>query len=125
MNCRTHEHRHFERTLRSSDTIPGPLLAEGRLLLTSLLGVRGENRVTRRSDVGRNRAEMFGSFSFSVASATDEKLGWRRCTVEIHRASRAKRRLKLLEFNRLRTNRYVKLAFRVHTRYVRPKSVRL
>ena len=32
MNCRTHEHRHFERTLRSTDTIPGPRLAEGRLL---------------------------------------------------------------------------------------------
>lgn len=31
MNCRTHEHRHFERTLRSSDTVPGPRLAEGRL----------------------------------------------------------------------------------------------
>lgn len=30
MNCRTHEHRHFERTLRSTDTIPGPRLAEGR-----------------------------------------------------------------------------------------------
>ena len=30
MNCRTLEHRHFERTLRSSDTVPGPLLAEGR-----------------------------------------------------------------------------------------------
>lgn len=29
MNCRTHEHRHFERTLRSTDTIPGPRLAEG------------------------------------------------------------------------------------------------
>ncbi|KAK9701459.1 hypothetical protein QE152_g30544 [Popillia japonica] len=27
---RTLEHRHFERTLRSSDTVPGPLLAEGR-----------------------------------------------------------------------------------------------
>lgn len=32
MNCRTHEHRHFERTLRSPDTVPGPLLAEGRVL---------------------------------------------------------------------------------------------
>jgi len=30
VNCRTHEHRHFERTLRSTDTIPGPRLAEGR-----------------------------------------------------------------------------------------------
>lgn len=30
VNCRTHEHRHFERTLRSWDTIPGPLLTEGR-----------------------------------------------------------------------------------------------
>lgn len=30
MNCRTHEHRHFERTLRSTDPIPGPRLAEGR-----------------------------------------------------------------------------------------------
>lgn len=30
VNCRTHEHRHFERTLRSLDTVPGPLLAEGR-----------------------------------------------------------------------------------------------
>lgn len=33
MNCRTHEHRHFERTLRSWDSIPGPLLAEGRIYL--------------------------------------------------------------------------------------------
>lgn len=32
MNCRTHEHRHFERTLRSSDTVPGPLPSEGRVL---------------------------------------------------------------------------------------------
>lgn len=31
MNCRTHEHRRFERTLRSSDTVPGPRLAEGRI----------------------------------------------------------------------------------------------
>lgn len=30
MNCRIHEHRHFERTLRSLDTVPGPFLAEGR-----------------------------------------------------------------------------------------------
>lgn len=33
VNCRTHEHRHFERTLRSWDFTPGPLLAEGRILL--------------------------------------------------------------------------------------------
>lgn len=31
VNCRTHEHRHFERTLRSSDSVPGPHLAEGRI----------------------------------------------------------------------------------------------
>lgn len=37
MNCRTHEHRHFERTLRSTDPIPGPRLAEGRLLIKKLL----------------------------------------------------------------------------------------
>ena len=30
VNCRTHEHRHFERTLRSMDTISGSGLAEGR-----------------------------------------------------------------------------------------------
>jgi len=30
LNCRTHEHRHFERTLLSTETIPGPRLAEGR-----------------------------------------------------------------------------------------------
>lgn len=37
VNCRTHEHRHFERTLRSTDPIPGPHLAEGRLLYKKLL----------------------------------------------------------------------------------------
>lgn len=37
MNCRTHEHRHFERTLRSTDTIPGPRLAEGRFSTSKLL----------------------------------------------------------------------------------------
>lgn len=30
VNCRTHEHRQFERTLRSLDPVPGPLLTEGR-----------------------------------------------------------------------------------------------
>lgn len=40
MNCRTHEHRHFERTLRSTDTIPGPRLAEGRLSKQRLLARR-------------------------------------------------------------------------------------
>lgn len=35
MNCRTHEHRHFERTLRVSDFIRYPHLAEGRITMTS------------------------------------------------------------------------------------------
>jgi hypothetical protein len=30
VNCRTHEHRHFERTLRVSDSVRYPHLAEGR-----------------------------------------------------------------------------------------------
>lgn len=30
MNCRTHEHRHFERTLRVSDHVRNPRLSEGR-----------------------------------------------------------------------------------------------
>jgi hypothetical protein len=35
VNCRTHEHRHFERTLRVSDSIRYPHLAEGRITMTS------------------------------------------------------------------------------------------
>jgi hypothetical protein len=31
VNCRTHEHRHFERTLRVSDSVRNPRLAEGRM----------------------------------------------------------------------------------------------
>lgn len=75
MNCRTHEHRHFERTLRSTDTIPGPRLAEGRFSTRILLapapaaapvcrGARAAGRVRAivgtfaRSGVVRN--ERFG-----------------------------------------------------------------
>jgi hypothetical protein len=35
VNCRTHEHRHFERTLRVSDSVRNPRLAEGRTTLES------------------------------------------------------------------------------------------
>lgn len=37
VNCRTHEHRHFERTLRSTELSPGPRLAEGRSIKTTRL----------------------------------------------------------------------------------------
>lgn len=52
MNCRTHEHRHFERTLRSTDTIPGPRLAEGRFNKPKLLAppLREKLRKRRTSD---------------------------------------------------------------------------
>lgn len=54
VNCRTHEHRHFERTLRSLDTVPGPLLAEGRFYfqdcpvrsLRSFVGAKLEVRIS-------------------------------------------------------------------------------
>lgn len=49
MNCRTHEHRHFERTLRSTDTIPGPRLAEGRFSTPKLLAPEKRAR-PRRGD---------------------------------------------------------------------------
>lgn len=59
MNCRTHEHRHFERTLRSTDTIPGPRLAEGRfstpkLLAPLLVSFLKRDTRARTSDVGRS-----------------------------------------------------------------------
>ena len=45
MNCRTQEHRHFERTLRTEDHFLCPCLAQGRLnihqLILTALGSRG------------------------------------------------------------------------------------
>lgn len=56
MNCRTHEHRHFERTLRSTDPIPGPRLDEGRSTnKTRLLCSRSHFVVrTRKKSVSLN-----------------------------------------------------------------------
>lgn len=48
VNCRTHEHRHFERTLRSTDTIPGPRLAEGRFSYNKLLIASEQNERSSR-----------------------------------------------------------------------------
>lgn len=59
VNCRTHEHRHFERTLRSTDTVPGPRLAEGRFCMydQTALARRGE-KYMRRENVGFGKVEM-------------------------------------------------------------------
>ena len=62
MNCRTHEHRHFERTLRSTDTIPGPRLAEGRFTTNHAAcagaasrGTAYERSLSVRPGAGRKR----------------------------------------------------------------------
>jgi len=53
VNCRTHEHRHFERTLRVSDSVRNPRLAEGR---TTLESARPPPLTSRRTGA-RGRAQ--------------------------------------------------------------------
>lgn len=84
MNCRTHEHRHFERTLRSTDTIPGPRLAEGRFSTPKLLApllvsrerhARAYERRWTLAEVARARLRLSLSSSRSVwFSSPGEKL---------------------------------------------------
>ena len=62
MNCRTHEHRHFERILRSTDIIPGPRLAEGRFIITRLLVLRQANAErSLRGPTVRRRSKRLAS----------------------------------------------------------------
>jgi hypothetical protein len=62
VNCRTHEHRHFERTLRSSDTIPGPRLAEGRSIKQDQTACRSWKRTAKRLPERSSRATTVHNF---------------------------------------------------------------
>lgn len=63
VNCRTHEHRHFERTLRSTEMSPGPRLAEGRSKNKTRLLVLYE-RINWAFAGARNRERLNHSFRF-------------------------------------------------------------
>lgn len=78
MNCRTHEHRHFERTLRSLDTVPRPLLAEGRFYIhdcpvRALLRTYVGTNLEVRSAIARKRLLKLELINFDSTRVSRER----------------------------------------------------